>query len=152
MSHRTREECAPHPRWCLPVKSCEDWNTWKWMPPHSLRTGLWKPLHDHIAWGHLRGALQCCGLTTTFSAFCSATWSTSLKFFSHLKAMVWCRWKEFWEIRIARAGPVTDSWGQLSSSTSEKHLFEFAVFSRTSPDVLYLGEIDRPSCETVGNI
>lgn len=72
-------------------------------------------------------------------------------------SVIWKLWgdavgKGSGEIWMPRAGPVTDSWGQLSSSTSGKHLFEFAVFSCTSPDVLCLGEIDRPSCETVGNI
>lgn len=94
MCHTGQEKNVPHtPGGAFLWSPASDWNTWKWIPPHSLWTWLWKPLHDHIAWGHLQGGLRRCGFTTTFSAFCSAIWSTSLKVFSHLKAMVWCRWK-----------------------------------------------------------
>lgn len=63
-----------------------DWNIWKWIPNHFLRAGLWKPLHGHTAWGHLQGAPWCCFFTAAFSAFCSAIWSTSSKFFQSYKS------------------------------------------------------------------
>lgn len=76
-------------------------------------------------------------------------------FFSPLKASEWVKNLGKYDPSQPNSSPRwpwTDSWRQFYLSTSGNHLFEFAVFTWTSPDVLCLGEADRTSCETVGNI
>lgn len=117
-----------------------DRNIWKGIPPHLLWIEFWKPSHDHIAWA------TCRVLSRTASSRLSALVSYlvnlfELFFFSHIKAMVRCSGKGSWEMWIPRAGPGTDSWGQL-------HIWETSLWicyvSYTSPDVLCLEETDRP--------
>lgn len=110
-------------------------------------TGSWAPLHDHEAWGH-----HCFSMAVSL-VFHAAIWSTSSMLFQSCKsygedaggARTWAIWT-LW------ASLVTDSQGQLSSSTSGIQLFEFVLFRCISPDVSYLAEVDRPSCEPAGKI
>lgn len=72
--------------------------------------------------------------------------------FSHIQAMVRRSWKRVLGNMDARSRPCDRLSTTAVLCTSGKHPFECAVFSYTSPDGFCLGEIDRPNCETVGNI
>lgn len=149
VSPRTKKN-APYTEGGSPPGNSFTWlKHLKGIPPHLLWIEFWKPSHDHIAWA--TGWVLSCAASSQLPSQCSIQLSGQplWTFFSHIKAMVRCSGKGSWEMWISRAGPGTDSWGQL-------HIWETSLWicyvSCTSPDVLCLEEMDRPCCETVGNI
>lgn len=117
--HTGQEKNVPHTQGGAFLWSpASDWNTWKWIPPHSLWTGLWKPLHDHIAWGHLQGALHCYVFTTTSQRFVQLSGQPDWNF-----SVIWKLWCDAGEKSFGKyESPELALWQTLEDSCPLPHL------------------------------